>query len=203
MITFPIPKLTPRACKSLFWLFLISQIFVGGGIFGEEEGSSIFPFFQDRYVYLGLGISYPEQESSLDFEASDGDFYLGYQYVYDDKWMVGVRFGYTTLVKRLDRNEFYFLRVSQESLRLVRIYYPLFLAFGGGLIYIEPSQAKVLPPKKQHVYKRETGISLIASLVYIVNKRVLLSLRVEKWRGLDSDDYASIEPTLQLHYSLP
>lgn len=176
---------------------------LAGRVCCQSENPSFLPFFQSRYITLGYGKSFPEQESVNTFDAASGDPYVGFQYIYDDKWMVGMRFGFTSLYDKTSSQNLNLLRLSQESLRLFRLSYPYFLAVGGSLMYMEPSRGITIPPTKQHVYKRETGVSLIVSLLYIFNKRVILSARLEKWRGVDSDDFAAIEPTFNILYSLP
>lgn len=159
--------------------------------------------FKDNYLSVELVRNQPFSSSQNQFIGGDISQFFSFRHTLRDQWLMGVNVGFKRFKTKLEKRHVSLFTVSQESLRLIRLYHPLYLAIGPKLFYLLPTRGKKLPPEKETEYNREIGIGFAASLQYIFYKRFLLHARLELWRGVNREVFQGTETSLGLSYSLP
>ena len=156
-----------------------------------------------NYFVLELGRNHPISDTKKNFEGGDITTFFGFRHTMLDKWIMGLHGGFKQLRLKPDREAISIFTVSQETYYLLPIHIPHYVAIGTKLLYILPTKGKSLPPEREDRFTREVGIAYTASYFYRLNRRVLLNLRIDRWRGVDREVFQGTETAVGFNYSLP
>ncbi|MFW7382084.1 MAG: hypothetical protein ACOH5I_24980 [Oligoflexus sp.] len=127
---------------------------------------------------------------------------LTYSRVLNSEWVVGVSGHFKSMRRKDIDREFALLSFSNQAQYIVRLHHPLYLLFGGKWLYMVASQRARFPLVKDPDFETEIGAGLTASFAYILAEDWLLSFRLDRWRGTDTNRLHGFEVGLGLARSL-
>ena len=153
--------------------------------------------FAKTYAGVEIGRNFPTAGSEEQFAPGKAHPILAYRYVLDDKWLMGIFGGFKMLqtrgVEDQSEREIPFFSVTHESSRILRLYHPTYLATGFRFMYLMPATRAMIPTGKSKDFSTEFGASATATLIHLLDRNRILTLRIERWRGTGSSTYQGIE----------
>jgi hypothetical protein len=175
---------------------------------GETDQLESLNPFAKSYIKLELVRNYPEATTKQTMAPSVLQPNLSYLHIVSSDWIMVLGGGLKTL-ERMDTPEMRapsrtlaIYSLNHETLRVVRLTYPYYLLLGVKVSYLLPSRTGKPPPLRDPIYPTEIGLALSAQAVHLLSQRTMLSLRVDRWRGVNSSKLAGMELAIGIARSL-
>ena len=175
---------------------------------GETDQLESLNPFAKSYIKLELVRNYPEATTKQTMAPSVLQPNLSYLHIVSSDWIMVLGGGLKTL-ERMDTPEMRapsrtlaIYSLNHETLRVVRLTYPYYLLLGVKASYLLPSRTGKPPPLRAPIYPTEIGLALSAQAVHLLSQRTMLSLRVDRWRGVNSSKLAGMELAIGIARSL-
>ena len=175
---------------------------------GETDQLESLNPFAKSYIKLELVRNYPEATTKQTMAPSVLQPNLSYLHIVSSDWIMVLGGGLKTL-ERMDTPEMRapsrtlaIYSLNHETLRVVRLTYPYYLLLGVKASYLLPSRTGEPPPLRDPIYPTEIGLALSAQAVHLLSQRTMLSLRVDRWRGVNSSKLAGMELAIGIARSL-
>lgn len=159
-------------------------------------------FLQKNYYLLKITRSYPSEENRLDLDADGVGYGLGYTFVIRQKYLVSLVAGFHSLAYIPTDDSFGYFTIYNESLRLFRLYHPLYLTVGGRIGYAIPTEDNSLPLKQNKEFENEIMLGASAGLALVVSKSVLVGSHLAYWGGTNTSKHLVIDFALDLRVAL-
>ncbi len=162
--------------------------------------------FKKNYLEIVYGKNFPMSYGQTFFKPALPHFSLGFQYVLDSKWILGIgaefkRFELTEDYQK-STNETALLTLSLETLRMIRIHHPLYLVLGYKLLTLNPSKKATLPIQKEDQFEVEVGISLGGGIAVLLKDQSYIMFKIDRWRGTKTQRLQGLDVNLSYSYPL-
>jgi len=136
--------------------------------------------FRASYAGLLINQTYSLSPKSGQFTEPKLSWGGEYRFFYKDQWTLSVT-GEFKGQEDIAQEEQSTFNISQETMRLVRLYHPWYLALGGRLSYLVPVKKISIPYERDPKRNMDTGGSLSIGSVFIVNERLTIMLSTHRW----------------------
>lgn len=183
-------------CKILPVLYLL---FLSGPCLAEARDNAEPNPFHKSYVRLELAQNYPEAWAQLSLRPGNLQPNLSYIHIVNSAWMMGLGGGLRTFERvstesaQAPSRTLAIFSFNHESARIFRISHPLYGSLGVKISYMLPSRSGKLPPLRDPIYPAEIGASVYAQMIQMINSDIMINLRVDRWRGVNSSKLAGLE----------
>jgi hypothetical protein len=134
--------------------------------------------FRASYAGLLINQTYALSSKSGQFTEPKLSWGAEYRFFYKDQWTLSVT-GEFRGQEDIAREEQSTFNISQETMRLIRLYHPWYL--GGRLSYMIPVKKISIPYERDPKRNMDTGGSLSLGSVFIVNERLTIMLSSHRW----------------------
>ena len=180
-------------------LFLIMIHGIGTALGSESEGPSTAlkispdltsPEMMGSRTHLTFGLvrNFPLLTTAKKFKpATVPSPQIGFSYRYNYNWDLEVRAGllrYETLES--GTTELSILNLGFSSVRLFRLYHPVYLGAGAGVAYYYPSQRRTPPFQRHDEIGFESGAQIRGKILYLREDGNVWTLYLERWRSTRS-----------------
>jgi hypothetical protein len=148
--------------------------------------------FASSYFGLILNQNQPWSYGTSTWSEGGPAWGAEYRFFYKDVWTLSLSGQFKKLenMEHLDQNIFTF---SQETMRLVRLYHPWYLAAGGRLSYYIPVRQISIPYERDQSRAIDTGAAISLATIWIANPRLTTMLSANRWRSLSTTKRQGIE----------
>lgn len=160
-------------------------------------------FFKDNYVVLEMVKNQPYASSQNQFSPGTNSVFVGFRHVLRDKWLMGVHTGFKKFKLRDEGSNLSIFTLLQETQMLYRLNHPFYISIGPKLMLLVPARGNKIPPEKEPFFSREVGFAGSASLHYAASKFAILSLRVDRWRGVNTAIFQGTETAFGVNVAIP
>lgn len=136
--------------------------------------------FRASYAGLLINQTYSLSPKSGQFTEPKLSWGAEYRFFYKDQWTLSVT-GEFKGQEDIAQEEQSTFNISQETMRLVRLYHPWYLTLGGRLSYLVPVKKISIPYERDPKRNMDTGGALSIGSVFIVNERLTVMLSTHRW----------------------
>lgn len=150
--------------------------------------------FRKTYLSLEFGRNFPLSFSQNHYKTGPIHPILGYRYVLDEYWLMGVG-AQTRIFERrdmTDSRELALWSIYHEASLVLRLDYPVYFLIGPKLIYMVPGKSGKIPLQRDELLGVEFGASLAGTLAWVAGDR-LWTVRLERWRGTTTQKLHGLE----------
>jgi len=158
--------------------------------------------FQKEYLLVESIANFPISQSLENFRPYQRTLGITYTHVLGSEWIVGVSSQFKSMRRKDIDREFALLSFSNQAQYVIRLHHPFYLLVGGKWLYMVASQRARFPLIKDPNFETEIGAGLTASFNYILKEDWLLSLRLDRWRGTNTNRLHGFEVAMGLGRSL-
>ena len=151
--------------------------------------------FSDSYFGLILNQNHPWSYGQSTWAKGGPSFGGEYRFFFKDSWTVAISGEFKQLADAEGNNKALLIG-SQESMKLVRLYHPLYLGVGGKLSNYSPVKAISFPYERDDTRAVDNGVSLCLSALWISNPRMAVMLTASRWRSLSTTKRQGLELAL-------
>lgn len=160
-------------------------------------------FLLKNYYVLKVSGSTPAGDHQINSLENDGLGYgLGYTFVVRQRYFVSLMAGFHSLYDVDSEEPLGYFTAYNESLRLIRLYHPLYLTVGGRIGYMIPTESTELPIKQNKEYENEVMLGASAGLAYVMTSRIVVSTQLSYWGGTNSATHRIVDGSLHLRFAL-
>lgn len=159
-------------------------------------------FLAKNYYFVKVTGSYPSSSHRLDLESKGVGYGLGYTFVVRQQYLVSMVAGFHSLYDLKGEQNFGYFTIYNESLRLFRLYHPLYLTVGGRLGYMIPTESTAIPLEQNKSYENEVMLGASLGLSYVFTKKLLMAGQLAFWGGSNSSKHRVIDAALSLRFKI-
>jgi hypothetical protein len=124
-----------------------------------------------------------------------------YRFFYKDTWTLAISGEFKQLLDT-DRNDSSWFSLSQESMRVLRLYHPWYLGFGASLMYLVPIRKVAIPYERDQTRIIDTGASASISSIWILNSQMIGMIHISRWRSLSTTKRQGVEVSGSLLFNI-
>jgi hypothetical protein len=147
----------------------------------DFSSSENFPLaFRPSYASLLINQTYTIANKDGRFTEPKLSWGAEYRFFYKDQWTLSVN-GEFNGREDIAQEEQSTFNISQETMRILRLYHPWYLTLGGRLSYMIPVKKISIPYERDPKRNMDTGGSISIGSVFIVNERVTIMLSSHRW----------------------
>jgi len=174
-------------------------LFLSGECLAETDGTYDPNPFQKSYVRLEFAQNYPEAWAQLSLRPGNLQPNLSYIHIVNSTWMMALGGGLRTFDRvsteavQAPSRTLAIFSLHHESARVFRISHPFYGSLGVKISYLLPSRSGKLPPLRDPIYPAEIGAGIFVQLIHTISRDVMINLRVDRWRGVNSSKLAGLE----------
>jgi hypothetical protein len=189
----------------LTWLFSFSTTGFSAGaanpdLLLEAVNYELQPqAFSESYFGLIVNQNHPWSYGQSTWAKGGPSFGGEYRFFYKDSWTVSISGEFKQLSDLEGKNKALLIG-SQESMKLVRLYHPLYLGVGGKFSNYSPVKAISFPYERDDTRAVDNGVSLCVSALWISTPRTAVMLTASRWRSLSTTKRQGIELALSTLY---
>lgn len=194
--------------KKLSFIFILS-IFSFKNLYAEDTSfssikySHLNGYFQNNYIQFGLGKSYPVGKSRELYSTGPRYFTFQFSHLHNETWLLGIKAEFKRFLSQYDEfNDLAIWSVYHKVHKLIRLYHPLYLGFGGSLSYLSANKNPNFPLEKDDKFEREVGAGIDFSFYYIINSNFILDINYDRWRGTKTTMLQGYNFSISLGYAL-
>ncbi len=206
-----------RLASTVGILLASSCLWLAGTAVGqtEEQAPSLTPTFNEstpnpfrkNYLTVELTRNYPQSFSQNNFEPGGTYPAFGYRHNLDEHWLMGIHAGFKLLERKPAADPdgdgtLPLWMLAHESLYAVRLSHPTYLLMGPRMLYLVPVKAAKLPLSRATGYETEIGFALSVGVTHLLGERMMLSMRVDRWRGTRTTKFQALEFAVGMGYGL-
>jgi hypothetical protein len=171
------------------WVITAVVVVAFGASFAKAEVSETPSGFGKNFVFLNSLKSFVAEDLEERFENAPMSWGFRFKHNFYDKWLMGVGFEQVNLIKKRSKDSLYLKTVNHETLYIVRVYHPTYLAVGPTYRYFIPSQKNGFIIRRDSEYVVEIGVGLQAQLTHRFSNGMLVSASAERWRGTGTNRF--------------
>jgi len=160
--------------------------------------------FASSYIHMEYSQNFPVAYSEVFFEPGPRSPLIGYRFVRDSEWFMGVGVQFRMYKSRQDRENttFPIFTFSQEAIRLFRVHHPVYMGAGYKLLYLGPAEKATFPIARDDEFESEIGVSINGNLIVVLKNKSFFSLFVDRWRGTKTQRLQGINTGIGFSYPL-
>lgn len=158
--------------------------------------------FSKSYLFGSVLQNIPVQASTDYFEKSGVSGELGYKFNMDLNWMVNVSIGAKTFDSTIEDSLVSLAYVSSGAEYVTRLSYPFYLTLGYKLYYFVATDGRSIPIGTNNTFSPELGFGISSSIYYIYNKKFLMFISLERWKGMGTRKLNGLETKFSIAYRL-
>lgn len=159
-------------------------------------------FLAKNYYLVKVTKSYPSSQHRLALQSKGVGYGLGYTFVVRQQYLVSMIAGFHSLYDLDGEQNFGYFTIYNESLRLFRLYHPLYLTLGGRLGYMIPTESTAIPLEQNKSFENEVMLGASLGLYYVLTKKLLVGGGVAFWGGSNSSKHRVVDATLTLRFRI-
>ena len=197
------------AYSTMFFTFALLLNVWSTAAWGEEANSALLletanyeaaPIaFAPNYIGLIVNQNHPWSYGQRTWAKGGPSFGAEYRFFYKDSWTLAISLGFKKLVDA-EGNDKSLLSQSQESMRIIRLYHPLYLGVGGKFSLYSPVRKITLPYERDDTRAIDNGVSLCLSALWLATPRMTMVMTVSRWRSLSTTKRQGLEVSLSSLY---
>lgn len=196
-------SLTRNSAKFYFTATLAVVASAGIGYSAEKQSDITFESsnpedeptaFASSYFGFILNQNQPWSYGTSTWSKGGPSWGVEYRFFYKDTWTLAIS-GEFKQLKNLEHNDENLFALSQETMRLVRLYHPWYLAAGGKLSNYTPVRQISIPYERDETRALDTGAAISVATIWIVGPRVITMLSANRWRSLSTTKRQGVELT--------
>lgn len=170
-------------------------------VFYIDDSDANLP--QKNYITYEFAKNTPLIQTEDELTGGHVTYIIGYRHNMNEQWMMGLSFGYKSFFsKEKNKEEHAFATLSHEALYIIPLYYPLNFLIGPKFLYLLPVKQSKFPLTKNSEADTELGVAISCSITYEFTRRIVLSARVDRWRGTTTNRFHGTEVAFGLNYKL-
>jgi hypothetical protein len=148
--------------------------------------------FASSYFGLILNQNQPWSYGTTTWSKGGPSWGGEYRFFYKDSWTLSLSGEFKKLedLTHTDKNIFTF---SQETMRLVRLYHPWYLAAGGKFSYYIPVRQISIPYERDQSRAIDTGAAISVATIWITGPHLTTMLSANRWRSLSTTKKQGVE----------
>ena len=150
--------------------------------------------FSASYFGLLVDQNHPWSYGTQTWSKGGPSWGTEYRFFYKDNWTLAINGAFKQLVDQSGQDAPIF-SISQETMRIFRVYHPWYLAAGARLSYFVPVRKVMLPYEKDQSRAIDTGAAVSIAAIWIASPRTLAMLTANRWRSLSTTKKQGIEIT--------
>src|SRR5687768_4623881 len=169
-----------------------------GSAYAQDQSTKLEPrAFQKNYLTFELARNYPVSFSENRFDPGPSHPVLGFLHRTETDWLMGLAAQFKIFDRKIreedDPEEIALWTFAHQALYTVRLYHPTYLFIGPKLLYMLPTNAARLPLQRDEEYQLEIGAALSVALAHVVSDDWILTLRMDRWRGMGTMRFHGLE----------
>ena len=141
--------------------------------------------FRSSYAGLILNRNYGFDANRTRLTSPKTSWGAEYRFFYKDEWtlaLTGEFQGRSDVENRYSST----FTLAQETQKIARIYHPWYVSAGGRISYHVPVRKISIPYERDQNREVYTGGALSASVILILNERLILMFNAHRWTSLSS-----------------
>lgn len=150
------------------------------------------PFGLSTYV-TELAANSPQLDTQNRYNAGRMHPVFGYRRLIGDEWVMGLMVNYKILEHRDSDSELPILALSHESMRILRLWHPVYLLGGFKWNLMIPTRGISWPIRRSDQEPKQFGVALTATIQARVTAGWVLLARFDRWRGTADSHFHGIE----------
>lgn len=167
----------------------------------ESNESKSPTFLKKNYYLIRASKSYPILDNPQNIMEGNISYFAGYSYTIDQNFVVTISLGFNSFKQKISKEEFSYFKLSNESVKLFRLYHPLYFLAGGRLNYLIPSLNSSFPIKENKSLANEVGAGIVTGLLFVYSKEVLVESKIALWRGTNTSNHKGLEFSIGLSFN--
>lgn len=193
---------------------LVSAMFLPSGALWANESvrgslptpadrqAKIPTFLAKNYYFAKVTRSYPTEGNRQSLDAEGVGYGLGYTFTIRQQYLVSLVAGFHSLYHIPSDSAFSYFTVYNESLRLLRLYHPVYATVGGRVGYMVPTLASGIPLKQNTAFENEIMVGGSGGLALVLAKDILVGTQLAMWGGTNSSKHRIIDFSVNLRVAL-
>lgn len=180
----------------IFFALISATIDLSTGYSAETQKPEISEtspvLFPSSYVGILVNQNHPYSFGNNDYSNGGPSWGAEYRFFYKDHWTLAI----TGSFKQLDDAEKVSVPVfslSQETLRIFRLYHPWYFATGARLQYFVPVRQIMLPYERDQTRSIDNGAALTVATIWKSSEKTAMIFSVNRWRSLSTSRKQGIE----------
>ena len=150
--------------------------------------------FPSSYIGLLLNQNHPYSYGKSEYSRGGASWGAEYRFFYKDTWTLAITGSFKQL-EDVGGGDAPLFALSQETLRLVRLYHPWYFCIGARLLYFIPVRRIMLPYERDQSRAIDTGAALTTAIVWKSSNKSAYLLSVNRWRSLSTNKKQGLEIT--------
>jgi hypothetical protein len=148
--------------------------------------------FKTSYAGIIMNQNHPWSYGLSTWSKGGQSWGLENRYVFKDTWTLAISGSFKRLqnINNADSSIFIF---SQESLRLYRLYHPVYLGFGGRLSSFIPVQKISIPYDRDPNRPVDTGTAICFSAIWAPTPNFIFIVNANRWRSFSTLKQQGVE----------
>ena len=148
--------------------------------------------FPSSYIGILVNQNHPYSYGKDAYSSGGPSWGAEYRFVYKDTWTLAITGSFKQLDDKSNRDVPIF-SLSQETLRLIRLYHPWYFAFGAKLLYFVPVRRIMLPYERDQTRSIDTGAAATIAAVWKASDNTAYLISANRWRSLSTSKKQGIE----------
>jgi hypothetical protein len=148
--------------------------------------------FKSSYVGLLINQNHPYSFGLQEYSAGGPSWGVEYRFFFKDTWSLAISGSFKQL-EASDRSSAPIFSLSQETVRLVRLYHPWYLGIGARLQYFVPVKEIVLPYERDNARAIDNGAAVVTALIWQSSDDTALVVSANRWTSLNTSKRQGIE----------
>lgn len=181
----------------LFWLLATANVTFGqtsdrhGDFLGADLQADPIAF-SSSYVGFLLNQNHPWSYGSETWSKGGPSWGMEYRFFYKDKWTLAISGSFKQLEDKLGQDAPFFA-LSQQTMRMLRVYHPWYLAVGGGISSFIPVRKIMLPYERDQTRALDTGAAIGVASIFIASPKLVIMVSANRWRSLSTSKKQGLE----------
>jgi hypothetical protein len=160
---------------------------------GSEQMSESTPIlFPSSYFGILLNQNHPYSYGQSEYTSGGPSWGAEYRFFYKDNWTLAISGSFKQL-NDLQLKSSPNFALSQETLRLVRLYHPWYFAAGARLQYFVPVRRIMLPYERDQTRAIDNGAAISMAAIWKSSKNTAMIFGVNRWRSLSTSRKQGVE----------
>lgn len=141
--------------------------------------------FKSSYVGVLINQNFALYDNQKGFAPPKTSWGIEYRFFYKDEWTLAIS-GEFKGQPDSDRRERSVFSISQETMKIFRLYHPWYIAAGGRISYHIPVKKISIPYERDQDRSLYPGGALTLATIYKPNESLLLLLEAHRWTSLST-----------------
>lgn len=152
----------------------------------ESNNLEIAPVaFRSSYVGGSVNQNFALFENANGFSKPKVSWGLEYRFFYKDEWTLAICGEFKGQPDQ-DQRERSIFSISQETMKIFRLYHPWYISVGGRISYQIPVKKISIPYERDQDRNLYPGGGVTIATIYKPNDRLLLLISAQRWASLST-----------------